>query len=89
MEQSRHWAAQKFKLESRERMKVVTAMMAGIVVELLVKEGDQVGDGQDVAILESMKMQLPIQSSESGKVTQIKVKAGDFINEGDTLLSLE
>jgi len=70
-------------------MKVVTAMMAGIVVELLVKEGDQVGDGQDVAILESMKMQLPIQSSESGKVTQIKVKAGDFINEGDTLLSLE
>lgn len=63
--------------------------MAGVVVEILVKPGDQVTDGMDVVILESMKMQLPVQSSEAGKVAEIKVGNGDFVNEGDTLMTLE
>lgn len=63
-------------------------MMAGVVVELLVKAGDDVQDGMDVAILESMKMQLPVPSTESGKVEEIKVTAGDFVNEGDLLMVL-
>ena len=62
--------------------------MAGVVVELLVKAGDDVQDGMDVAILESMKMQLPVPSTESGKVEEIKVTAGDFVNEGDLLMVL-
>lgn len=70
-------------------MKQVTSMMAGIVVEILVKQGDQVSDGQEVAILESMKMQLPVQSTAGGKVKEIKAGTGDFVNEGDTLLVLE
>jgi acetyl-CoA carboxylase biotin carboxyl carrier protein len=70
-------------------MKQVTSMMAGVVVEILVKSGDQVDDGMDVAILESMKMQLPVQSTESGKVKTVKVNSGDFVNEGDTLMELE
>jgi len=70
-------------------MKQVTSMMAGVVVEILVKSGDQVDDGMDVAILESMKMQLPVQAAASGKVTAVKVNSGDFVNEGDTLLELE
>lgn len=70
-------------------MKQVTAMMAGTVIEILVKSGDQVSEGQDVVILESMKMQLPVQSEQSGKVKEVKVAAGDFVNEGDTILILE
>jgi acetyl-CoA carboxylase biotin carboxyl carrier protein len=70
-------------------MKQVTSMMAGVVVEILVKQGDQVDDGMDVAILESMKMQLPVQSAASGKVAAVKVNSGDFVNEGDTLLELD
>jgi acetyl-CoA carboxylase biotin carboxyl carrier protein len=70
-------------------MKQVTSMMAGVVIEILVKSGDQVEDGMDVAILESMKMQLPVQAGASGKVTAVKVNSGDFVNEGDTLLELE
>lgn len=62
--------------------------MAGVVVELLVKPGDDVQDGMDVAILESMKMQLPVASTESGKVEEIKVANGDFVNEGDLLMVL-
>jgi acetyl-CoA carboxylase biotin carboxyl carrier protein len=64
-------------------------MMAGVVVELLVKPGDTVSDGMEVAILESMKMQLPVQSDKAGKVAQIKVKSGDFVNEGDAIIELE
>ena len=69
-------------------MKQVTSMMAGVIIEILVKPGDQVTDGMEVAILESMKMQLPVQSTASGKVGQIKVNNGDFVNEGDPLLDL-
>ena len=70
-------------------MKQVPSVMAGVVVEILVKPGDQVTDGMDVVILESMKMQLPVQSSAAGKVAEIKVGNGDFVSEGDTLMTLE
>ncbi len=69
-------------------MKQICSMMAGVVVELLVKPGDAVEDGMDVAILESMKMQLPVASTETGKVEEIKVTSGDFVNEGDLLMVL-
>ena len=70
-------------------MKQITAMMAGTVIEVLVKTGDQIADGQDVIILESMKMQLPVQSEQTGKVAEVKVNSGDFVNEGDTLIVLD
>lgn len=70
-------------------MKQVNAMMAGTVVEVLVKAGDSVAEGQDVIIIESMKMQLPVQSEVSGKVTEVKVGAGDFVNEGDAVVVLD
>lgn len=63
-------------------------MMAGIVVEVLVKPGDEINDNQDVVIIESMKMQLPVQSNLTGKVEEIRVASGDFVNEGDALLVL-
>ncbi|MFA6209385.1 MAG: biotin/lipoyl-containing protein [Candidatus Obscuribacterales bacterium] len=69
-------------------MKQVCSMMAGVVIEILVKPGDQITDGTDVAILESMKMQLPVASSESGKVDEVKVSSGDFVNEGDLIITL-
>jgi len=70
-------------------MKLVTAMMAGTVIEVLVKNGDAISDGQDVIILESMKMQLPVPSELAGTVKEMKVATGDFVNEGDTILVLE
>ncbi len=78
-----------FPTETAEPMKQIPSMMAGVVVELLVKPGDQVSDGMDVAILESMKMQLPVQSNTAGTVKTVKVNAGDFVNEGDPLMDVE
>lgn len=70
-------------------MKQITAMMAGTVIEVLVKSGDSVSEGQDVIIIESMKMQLPVQSELTGKVKEVKVNSGDFVNEGDTIAVLD
>ena len=61
----------------------------GKISKILVKKGDEVTDGMEIAILESMKMQLPVQANASGKVSEVKAQNGDFVNEGDPLLVLE
>ena len=70
-------------------MSNVKAHMAGTILEVPVKVGEKVEEGQDVACLESMKMQMFIQSEAAGTVKEIKVAAGDFVNEGDVILELE
>jgi len=63
--------------------------MAGLVLELLVKPGEQVSVDQDVVMLESMKMQIPVQATANGTVKAIKVNEGDFVDDGDVLLEVE
>jgi acetyl-CoA carboxylase biotin carboxyl carrier protein len=70
-------------------MAQITATMAGTVLNVLVSEGDDVAAGQDVVVLESMKMEVPISAEASGKVQRVHVKPGDFVNEGDPLVDLE
>ncbi len=70
-------------------MKTIVSSMAGVVLELLVAQGDEVSVDQDVVMLESMKMQIPVQALVSGKVRQIKVHEGDFVDEGDVLIEVE
>ncbi|MFC3886064.1 acetyl-CoA carboxylase biotin carboxyl carrier protein subunit [Bacillus songklensis] len=70
-------------------MDQVLSSMAGNVWKILVKVGDQVDAGQDVAILESMKMEIPIAADFGGTVKEVKVNEGDFVNEGDVLVELE
>lgn len=67
----------------------IKATMAGNMWKINVTVGDQVEPGDDVAILESMKMEIPITSEEAGKVKEIKVAEGDFIKEGEVILILE
>lgn len=70
-------------------MSKVTANMAGNLWKLHVKVGDIIEAGQEVAILESMKMEIPIESEVTGKIVEVRVSEGDFINEEDVLLVLE
>ena len=67
----------------------VVATMAGTVLSVLISVGDRVTDGQDVVVLESMKMEVPVQSEGAGEVSEIHVQPGDFVNEGDPLLELK
>jgi acetyl-CoA carboxylase biotin carboxyl carrier protein len=69
-------------------MEVLTNM-AGNIWKVTVKQGDQVTEGQDVVILESMKMEIPISSEVSGIVDEITVSEGDFVNDGDVLIKLK
>ncbi|MCM3665741.1 acetyl-CoA carboxylase biotin carboxyl carrier protein subunit [Mesobacillus subterraneus] len=70
-------------------MKELTASMAGTVLNVMVAAGDTVTEGQEVLMLESMKMEIPVESQGAGRVAEIKVNIGDFVNEGDILLVLE
>ncbi len=70
-------------------MAKVEASMAGTVMQVLVSVGEQIEAGQDVIILESMKMEVPLQADQSGTVKEVKVEAGSFVSDGDCLLELE
>jgi acetyl-CoA carboxylase biotin carboxyl carrier protein len=70
-------------------MKEITATMAGTVLNVFVANGNQVHLGQEVLMLESMKMEIPIESETEGLVVDVKVNIGDFVNEGDVLIVLE
>ncbi|MDY0408241.1 acetyl-CoA carboxylase biotin carboxyl carrier protein subunit [Virgibacillus soli] len=67
-------------------MQEIKATMAGSVWKILFKEGEQVGANEDVVILESMKMEIPIATEKAGTVKEIKVAEGDFVNEGDVIV---
>ena len=70
-------------------MSQIVSSMAGTVFQVLVNVGDAVADGQDVVILESMKMEVPVSAEAAGTVQKVHVEPGDFVNEGDVLVDLE
>lgn len=70
-------------------MKQVHSTMAGTVFNIVVKEGEEVTAGQTVMILESMKMEIPVEAEMAGKVSKIDAQIGDFVNEGDVLVTFE
>ncbi len=67
----------------------IKANMAGTIFKVLVQVEDKVEPGQDVIILESMKMEIPIQAETAGTVKEVKVEEGEFVNEGGVLVVLE
>lgn len=69
-------------------MKVVKCEMTGTLVELKVKVGDNVQSGHEIAVVESMKMEVPIVSPVGGKVSRVLKNPGDFLNEGDAVVEL-
>ena len=69
-------------------MKII-APMSGNVWKVLVAIGGTVQEGDEVVILESMKMEIPIHAEGSGSVKEVKVAEGDFIQEGETVVELE
>ena len=66
----------------------VNAHITGTVWKITVQVGDAVTEGQTVAILESMKMEMPVESPAAGKVSAIVAKEGQPIEEGAPILEL-
>lgn len=67
----------------------VSTTMPGNIVDVLVKEGDQVKAGQAVLITEAMKMETEVQAPIAGTVKAIHVAKGDRVNPGDVLVEIE
>ena len=66
----------------------VQAHITGTVWKIEVKEGESVAEGQVCVILESMKMEMPIEAPSSGKVEKVHVAEGQAVNEGDVLVTI-
>ena len=69
-------------------MAQVRAEMAGKVIQVCVSVGDTVAEDQDLIIIESMKMQIPVGSPEEGTVAKVYVVPDQFLNEGDPIVDL-
>lgn len=65
------------------------APMPGLVVTILVEEGQTVKRGQVLLILESMKMQNELKSPRDGTIGRVRVKAGETVEQKQTLLSVQ
>ncbi|HEY2436945.1 MAG TPA: biotin/lipoyl-binding carrier protein [Solirubrobacteraceae bacterium] len=70
-------------------MATVDAHITGTVWKVEVEVGDEVEEGDVVAILESMKMEMPVEAETSGTVAEILCEEGQAVNEGDPLARLE
>lgn len=66
----------------------ITAPMPGLVVAVIVEEGQRVSPGDGVVILEAMKMENEIRTSSAGIVEGIRVSAGQTVNQGDVMVEL-
>ena len=67
----------------------VSSHMQGMVLKVLVKVGDNVSDGDVVAVLEAMKMENDIHSPHTGTVSEIFVDVGDIVTAGNVLVIVE
>jgi acetyl-CoA carboxylase biotin carboxyl carrier protein len=67
----------------------VAAHITGTVWKVEVEVGDQVEEGDTVVVLESMKMEMPVEAEDAGVVKSIAVEEGQSVSEGDTLVVLE
>jgi acetyl-CoA carboxylase biotin carboxyl carrier protein len=67
----------------------VEAHITGIVWSIDCEVGQKVKEGDTVAVLESMKMEMPVEAEYDGTVSEIKCEKGQSVKEGDVLVALE
>ncbi|XP_014637340.1 PREDICTED: propionyl-CoA carboxylase alpha chain, mitochondrial isoform X2 [Ceratotherium simum simum] len=81
----------KFMLEkaAEDTSSILRSPMPGVVVAVSVQPGDMVAEGQEICVIEAMKMQNSMTAGKTGKVKSVHCKAGDTVGEGDLLVELE
>ncbi|MDQ1403987.1 MAG: acetyl-CoA carboxylase biotin carboxyl carrier protein [Actinomycetota bacterium] len=70
-------------------MTEVKAEITANVWQVHAEVGQDVAEGDTLAILESMKMEIPVESPVAGKVTEVRVKPDDQVHEGDVIAVIE
>ena len=67
----------------------VKAHITGVVFQITSKVGDSLAAGDSVIVLESMKMEIPVEAPRAGKVKEITVAEGQTVQEGDTVAVMD
>jgi acetyl-CoA carboxylase biotin carboxyl carrier protein len=67
----------------------VLAEMAANVWKVVVAAGEDVGEGDTICILESMKMEIPIEATAAGTIAELNVTEGGVVQEGDVIAVIE
>ena len=67
----------------------VRAHITGVVFQVVARAGDRVAAGDPILILESMKMEIPVEAPRAGVVQSVRVSEGETVQEGDILATLE
>jgi biotin carboxyl carrier protein len=67
----------------------IKAELAGNLWKIVVREGQQVGVDETLMILESMKMEIPVNTPVAGRVAKIHVKEGQTVQEGQLLADVD
>ncbi len=73
----------------RSAIKVFHSPMPGMIVSVAVKAGDQVVTGDEICVLEAMKMQQVLRADWSGIVRAVHVRPGQHVQEGAPIVELE
>ena len=72
-----------------KKLKEIKAPMPGLVLNVLVSEGQEVAEGDVIVILEAMKMENVIKSSTGARVKSIRVNKGDTIDKGGVMVTFD
>jgi acetyl-CoA carboxylase biotin carboxyl carrier protein len=70
-------------------MAAIEAHITGTVWKIEVAVGDTIEEGDTVVILESMKMEMPVEAEDAGTVKAISCEEGQAVSEGDVLVVLD
>lgn len=70
-------------------MKELRAPISGRIIEVLVKAGDDIKKGQQIVVLEAMKMQNHIYSPTTAKISELRVKEGQTVKTGEVLVTFQ
>jgi len=70
-------------------MSEIPAPITGNVWKILAAPGDRVEPEQLVAIIESMKLEIPVEAESEGTIARVLVAEGDAVSEGDALFELD
>ena len=67
----------------------IKAHITGVVFQITTKPGDTVAAGDPVIVLESMKMEIPVEAPRAGAVREIRVREGQTVQEGETVAVMD
>ena len=76
-------------VDKKMSSKIIPAPITANVWKVLVSEGSEVSVGDTIVILESMKMEIPVESPYSGRIKKLYVQEGGSVVEGEPIAELE